>query len=88
MAMNSTIASGNMSMDPEEMIVQTQAGYPATGFHELPLVTRVEQHGLMASVTGSLERRCRGPDKPRSGAGRFRSIRLITWLKVIVKDVV
>lgn len=62
MAMDSSIASGIMSMDIEETIAQTEAGYAATGFHELPLTTRVEQHGLMASVTSSFEVRLRRED--------------------------
>lgn len=62
MAMDSSIASGIMSMDIEETIAQTEAGYAATGFHELPLTTRVERHGLMASVTSSFEVRLRRED--------------------------
>lgn len=62
MAMQSSIASGIMGMDVEEIIAQTDTAYAATGFHELPLVTRVEQHGLMASVTSSFEVRLRRDD--------------------------
>lgn len=61
-AVNASVASGIMSMDVEETITQTDAGYAATGFHELPLVTKVEQHGLMASVTSSFEVRLRRED--------------------------
>ncbi len=40
---------------------QTEAAYGSTGFHEKALVTRVEQHGLMASVM-SFEVRLRRDD--------------------------
>lgn len=62
MAIDSSLASGIMGMEPEEMIAQTEAAYAATGFHELSLVTRVERHGLMASVTSSFEVRLRRDD--------------------------
>ena len=64
-AMDSSIGSGIMGMSPEELIGQTESAYAATGFHEIPLVTRVEQHGLLASVMSSFEIRLRlGDDKP------------------------
>lgn len=64
-AVDSTIGSGIMGMDPEELIGQTESAYAATGFHEIPLVTRVEQHGLLASVMSSFEIRLRrSDDKP------------------------
>lgn len=63
MAMNSSIGSGIMGMDSEELIGQTETAYAATGFHEIPLVTRVEQHGLLASVMSSFEVRLRLGDK-------------------------
>jgi hypothetical protein len=61
-AMDSKIASGIMAMTSEEMIAQTEAAYGSTGFHERALVTRVEQHGLMASVMSSFEVRLRADD--------------------------
>jgi len=62
-AMDSKIGSGIMGMDSEELIAQTESAYAATGFHETPLVTKVEQHGLMASVMSSFEIRLRPTDK-------------------------
>ncbi len=62
-AMDSNIASGIMGMDSEELITQTESAYAATGFHEVPLVTKVEQHGLLASVMSSFEIRLRRSDK-------------------------
>lgn len=62
MAMDSRIASGIMAMSNEEMVAQTEAAYGSTGFHEQGLVTRVEQHGLMASVMSSFEVRLRRDD--------------------------
>ncbi len=61
-AMDSRIASGIMAMTSEEMVAQTEAAYGSTGFHEKALVTRVEQHGLMASVMSSFEVRLRRDD--------------------------
>lgn len=61
-AMDSRIGSGIMGMDSEELIAHTESAYAATGFHELPLVTRVEQHGLLASVMSSFEIRLRRGD--------------------------
>lgn len=61
-AMDSEIASGIMAMTSEEMVAQTEAAYGSTGFHEKALVTRVEQHGLMASVMSSFEVRLRRDD--------------------------
>ncbi len=61
-AMDSRIASGIMTMTSEEMVAQTEAAYGSTGFHEKALVTRVEQHGLMASVMSSFEVRLRRDD--------------------------
>ena len=58
-AMDSSIGSGIMGMDSEELITQTESAYAATGFHEIPLVTKVEQHGLLASVMSSFEIRLR-----------------------------
>jgi len=63
MAMDSKVASGIMAMSAEELIGQTESAYAATGFHELPLVTRVEEHGLMASVMSSFEIRLRRSDE-------------------------
>lgn len=64
-AVDSRIASGIMGMSSEELITQTESAYAATGFHEIPLVTRVEQHGLLASVMSSYEVRLRlGDDAP------------------------
>lgn len=63
MAMDSKIGSGIMSMDSEELVAQTETAYAATGFHETPLVTRVERHGPMASVMSSFEVRLRQSDK-------------------------
>lgn len=62
-AMDSRIGSGIMAMGSEELIAQTETAYAATGFHEIPLVTRVEQHGLLASVMSSFEVRLRRSDK-------------------------
>lgn len=62
-AMDSKIGSGIMGMDSEELIAQTESAYAATGFHEIPLVTKVEQHGLLASVMSSFEIRLRRSDK-------------------------
>ncbi|MGQ0798912.1 MAG: hypothetical protein ACT4NL_02210 [Pseudomarimonas sp.] len=61
-AMDSKIASGIMVMTSEEMVAQTEAAYGSTGFHEKALVTKVEQHGLMASVMSSFEVRLRRDD--------------------------
>jgi hypothetical protein len=61
-AMDSKIASGITVMTSEEMVAQTEAAYGTTGFHEKALVTRVEQHGLMASVMSSFEVRLRRDD--------------------------
>ncbi len=63
MAVDSSIATGIMGMDTEELIAQTESAYGATGFHELPLVTKVEQHGLLASVMSSFEVRLRRSDE-------------------------
>ncbi|WP_144409262.1 hypothetical protein [Pseudoxanthomonas suwonensis] len=64
-AVDSAIGSGIMGMDPEELIAHTESAYTATGFHEIPLVTRVEQHGGLASVMSSFEIRLRrNDDKP------------------------
>lgn len=62
-AMDSSIGSGIMGMGSEELISQTETAYAATGFHEIPLVTKVEQHGLLASVMSSFEIRLRLADK-------------------------
>lgn len=62
-AMDSKIGSGIMVMESEEAIAQTESAYAATGFHEIPLVTKVEQHGLLASVMSSFEIRLRRSDK-------------------------
>lgn len=61
-ALDSKIGSGIMAMSAEDLIAQTDAAYATTGFHELPLVTRVEQHGLMASELSSFEVRLRRDD--------------------------
>jgi len=63
LAMISSIGSGIMGMDSEELIAQTESTYAATGFHEIPLVTKVEQHGLLASVMSSFEIRLRSTDE-------------------------
>lgn len=62
-AMDSSIGSGIMAMDSEELIAQTESAYASTGFHEIPLVTRVEQHGLLASVMSTFEIRLRRTDE-------------------------
>jgi len=62
-AMDSKIGSGIMAMSTEDLITQTDSAYAATGFHETALVTRVEQHGLMASVMSSFEVRLRRDDR-------------------------
>ncbi|RNF86228.1 hypothetical protein [Montanilutibacter psychrotolerans] len=62
-AMDSKVASGILGMSPEDLIAQTESTYAATGFHEIPLVTRVEQHGLLASVMSSFEIRLRRSDE-------------------------
>lgn len=62
-AMDSRIGSGIMAMGSEELITQTESAYAATGFHDIPLVTKVEQHGLLASVMSSFEVRLRRSDK-------------------------
>lgn len=59
---NSEVASGIMSTSVEELIEQTETAYAATGFHEIPLVTRVDQFGLMASVLSSFEVKLRHDD--------------------------
>ena len=63
LAMDSKIASGIIGMGTEDLIAQTETAYAATGFHEIPLVTRVERHGLMASVMSSFEVRLRRSDE-------------------------
>lgn len=63
-AMDSAVASGILSQTSEELIEQTRTAYASTGFHELPLVTRVRQHGQMASVMSSFEIRLRRDEKP------------------------
>ena len=62
-AMDSSIGSGIMAMDSEELIAQTESAYASTGFHEIPLVTKVEQHGLLASVMSTFEIRLRRTDE-------------------------
>ena len=62
-AMDSSIGSGIMAMDSEELIAQTESAYASTGFHEVPLVTKVEQHGLLASVMSTFEIRLRRTDE-------------------------
>lgn len=59
---DSEVASGIMSTSVEELIEQTETAYAATGFHESPLVTRVDQFGLMASVLSSFEVKLRRDD--------------------------
>lgn len=61
-AMDSRIASGIIAMGNEEMVAQTESAYGSTGYHEQGLVTRVEQHGRMASVMSSFEVRLRRDD--------------------------
>lgn len=64
-AIESGIGSGIMGMDTEELVAHTESAYAATGFHEIPLVTRVERHGGLASVMSSFEIRLRrSDDKP------------------------
>ncbi|MFT4247329.1 MAG: hypothetical protein QM581_04705 [Pseudomonas sp.] len=63
MAMDRQTGSGITGMGSEELIARTEAAYAATGFHEIPLVTRVEQHGPLASVMSSFEVRLRRSDK-------------------------
>lgn len=62
LAMGSRIGSGIRGMDSEALIAQTERAYAATGFHEIPLVTKVEQHGQLASVMSSFEIRLRRSD--------------------------
>lgn len=62
-AMDSPVMTGIMGMSSEEMITHTDTAYANSGFHEIPLVTRVEQHGLLASVMSSFEVRLRRDDK-------------------------
>lgn len=62
MAMDSRIGSGIMAMGIDDVIAQTDSAYAATGFHETGLVTRVEQHGQLASVLSSFEVRLRRSD--------------------------
>lgn len=62
-AMDASIGSGIMAMGAEDLIGQTETAYAASGFHELPLVTRVERHGLLASVMSSFEIRLRRSDE-------------------------
>lgn len=73
-AMDSRIGAGIMGMDTEELIAQTDAAYAATGLHEIPLATRVEQHGLMASVMSSFEVRLRlaDPEPLMRGLNHFQ----------------
>lgn len=54
-AFDNNVTKGIVSMTPEQLIEQTEASYKSTGFHEIPLVTRVEKTGLMASVQSSFE---------------------------------
>lgn len=61
-AMDSRIASGIIAMGNEEMVAQTESAYGSTGYHEQGLVTRVEQHGRMASVMSIFEVRLRRDD--------------------------
>ncbi|OGT59497.1 MAG: hypothetical protein A3E01_01575 [Gammaproteobacteria bacterium RIFCSPHIGHO2_12_FULL_63_22] len=63
LAMDSKIGSGIIGMGSEDLVTQTETAYAATGFHEIPLVTRVERHGLMASVMSSFEIRLRRSDE-------------------------
>lgn len=51
-----------LAMDAEGLVAQTEAAYARSGFHEIPLVTRVERHGALASVTSSFEVRLRRDD--------------------------
>lgn len=60
---DSEVMSGIMSSSVEELIEQTETAYAATGFHEIPLVTRVDQFGLMASVLSSFEVKLRRDDE-------------------------
>lgn len=61
-AVKSDAMTGIMSTDTEALVAQTESAYANTGFHEIPLVTRVERHDLMASVTSSFEIRLRLDD--------------------------
>lgn len=61
-AMDSPVMTGIMGMSSEEMITHTDSAYANSGFHEIPLVTRVERHGLLASVMSSFEVRLRRDD--------------------------
>lgn len=63
MVVDSKIGSGIMGMSSEELIAQTETAYAATGFHEIPLATRVERHGQLASVMSSFEVRLRRSDQ-------------------------
>lgn len=62
-AVKSEVMTGIMAMDTEQLIAQTETAYANTGFHEIPLVTRIERHDLMASVTSSFEVRLRLDDE-------------------------
>ncbi|GHE32966.1 hypothetical protein ACFOED_13215 [Vulcaniibacterium thermophilum] len=61
-ALDGKVAQGIMSMSSEQLVEQTEANYRSTGFHEIPLVTRVQRHGAMASVYSSFEVRLRATD--------------------------
>lgn len=62
-SIKSKVAQGIVGMGTEELIAQTDSAYGSTGFHEIPLVTRVEKHGLLASVMSSFEVRLRRSDE-------------------------
>lgn len=51
-----------LAMDAEDLIAQTEAAYAESGFHEIPLTTRVETHGALASVISAFEVRLRRSD--------------------------
>lgn len=63
-----------MAARPRELIAQADSACGSTGFHEIPQVTRVEKHGLLASVMSSFEvRLSRNDEKPLvRGLNRFQ----------------
>jgi len=61
-ALDTPTVSGIIASTPEELLAQAETAYATTGFHELPLETRVEMHGQMATVLSSFEIRLRLDD--------------------------
>ena len=61
-ALDTPTVSGIIASTPEELLAQAETAYGTTGFHELPLETRVETHGQMSTVLSSFEIRLRRDD--------------------------